>query len=191
MSEDLAAIREAALALLARGAADRRAPAHTPSLATVGLDGRPRLRTVVLRSVEPGPVLRIHTDRRSAKVAEIAADPRVALHVYDAGEAVQLRIDAVATLHRGDAVADAAWVASRPMSRICYGMEPGPGAPLPAGGAFTLPGDPDAVEAGRSAFVVILCRVTALEWLHLAASGHRRARFTVGGEENGGRWLAP
>ena len=41
-----------ALRLLARGAADRRAAFHTPTLSTVGLDGRPRARTVVMRGLD-------------------------------------------------------------------------------------------------------------------------------------------
>lgn len=70
---------------LARGVEDRRSPFHTPSVATIGLDGRPRVRTVVLRGVEPsGARLRVHTDARAGEIAEFDADPRVALHGYDA-----------------------------------------------------------------------------------------------------------
>ena len=57
---------------------------HTPSVATLGLDGRPRIRTVVLRDFDEGAgTLRFHTDRRSEKVSELARDPRIGVHFYD------------------------------------------------------------------------------------------------------------
>jgi pyridoxine/pyridoxamine 5'-phosphate oxidase len=74
-----------AWALLARAAADPRHPCRVVQLATVGLDGAPRLRSVILRGIEPAMrVLRLHTDRRSAKAAEIAVEPRVALLAWEA-----------------------------------------------------------------------------------------------------------
>jgi pyridoxamine 5'-phosphate oxidase len=47
------------------------------ALATVGPDGAPRLRHVLLSSYDRGR-LHFHTDARTAKSAELAADPRVA-----------------------------------------------------------------------------------------------------------------
>ena len=182
-----------AFRLLARGVADRRSAFHTPTLATVDLDGRPRLRTVVLRAFDArGPELRVHTDARSAKVAEIAAMPMVGLHAYDPGGRIQVRIDARATLHHGDAIARDARIASRAMSRVCYGTEPAPGSLIPAADAFVLPKSPDEVEAGAVHFVVVACRLTALEWLDLAHTGHRRASFAFAQDGAvAGRWLAP
>jgi pyridoxamine 5'-phosphate oxidase len=48
------------------------------TLATLGLDGFPAARTVLLSSVSPSG-FRFHTDARSAKAAELAADSRAAL----------------------------------------------------------------------------------------------------------------
>ena len=39
-------------ALWQRGVADRRSPFRTPAIATVGTDGQPEVRTVVLRDAE-------------------------------------------------------------------------------------------------------------------------------------------
>jgi hypothetical protein len=179
---------EDAFRRLARGVADRRAAFHTPTLATIGADGAPEARTLVLRGFEPGSrTLRLHTDARSGKVAELARDPRCALHLYDPGAKLQLRLACRAALHGDDALAEAAWAGSRDFSRMCYAIEPAPGTPVAEPPA--APRDP---QAGRGAFRVILLRFDRLEWLELAAAGHRRARFTWDGDAAPAMtWLVP
>jgi hypothetical protein len=177
-----------AFARLARGVTDRRSPCHTPTLATLAPDGAPSLRTLVLRGFDAeARSLRLHTDARSAKAAAIAADPRCALHCYDAAAAVQLRLSGTATLHRDDALAETAWTGSRASSRMCYAIEPGSGTPVEAPPA--APTDPDS---GRPHFAAILLRFSRLEWLQLNHAGHRRACF---GWAPDGRlsatWLVP
>jgi hypothetical protein len=163
-----------AFLLLARGVADRRHAFHTPTLATLGEDGAPAARTLVLRGFDAASrTLRLHSDARAAKVAELAAEPRAALHLYDPGAAIQLRLAGRVTLHRQDSVADAAWAGSRDFSRMCYAIQPSPGTPCTV--PPTAPTDP---QAGRDAFCVLLFGMTQLEFLHLASAGHRRARFT-------------
>lgn len=175
LAETLPATLAGAWERLAEGVADRRSPFHTPALATLGLDGRPRLRTVVLREADPAARrLRVHLDRRSEKAAEIARDPRVALHAYDAAGRFQLRVEGTGALHTDDPVADAAWAAARPMSRKTYAVAPGPGTPLPSGDAYDLPDD---AEVGRPHFAVLVVTVARIETLGLAREGHRRARF--------------
>ncbi len=185
-AEDLDAVREAAFALLARGVADRRSAFHTPTLATIGSDGAPSLRTLVLRGFDAASrTLRLHTDRRAAKAAEIIAEPRVALHAYDAGQRIQLRLRGLASLHSDDDLAAAGWNASRDFSRMCYAIQPGPGQPI----AEPPPAPTDA-EAGRTHFAVIRMVFDELEWLWLAAEGHRRARISWGGQPSA-CWLVP
>lgn len=158
---------------LSRGVADRRSAFHTPTLATVSPDGAPEARTLVLRGVEPAArLVRLHTDARSGKVAALEREPRCELHLYDAGAKLQLRLAGCATLHATDATAEAAWAASRDFSRMCYAVEPAPGMPVPA-----PPAAPRDAERGRANFRVILLRFDRLDWLELAAEGHRRARF--------------
>lgn len=162
-----------AFRLLSRGVADRRSPFHTPTLATAGAGGAPNLRTVVLRAFDPAArCLRFHTDRRSAKAVEIAADSRAMIHGYDAGAQVQLRIAGHASLHLDDALAETAWGASREMSRMCYASPHPPGAPVAAPPAAPL----DAVS-GRANFAAVTLRIATLDWLLLAHAGHRRAHF--------------
>ena len=188
---DLGETRTQAWALLARGVADRRSAFHAPVVATLGLDGRPRARVVIMRGCDVAAgSLRFNTDRRTEKFAEIARDPRVSLTGYDAGSKIQIRVEGIASLHADDGVADMAWAASRPFSRICYGTMPAPGTLLGEGGDFALPAEDAEITAGRAHFSTVVIRVETLEWLYLAHAGHRRARFDVaaGGE---GVWLTP
>jgi hypothetical protein len=187
-AERLDAILAEAFRLLAEGVADRRSAFHSPTFATIGLDGAPTARTLVLRGFEPAArQLRLHTDSRSGKVEEVARDPRCALHVYDAEAQIQLRLAGQASLHRHDEVAEAAWTGSRPFSRICYSVAPSPGTPVPAPPA--APADPDA---GRPNFAALVFTFSTLEWLWLSIEGHRRARFAWhGGPEPAATWLVP
>jgi len=184
-ANDLAAARDHAFALLAQGATNRRSVFHTPTLATIGADGAPSLRTLVLRGFDPATrTLRLHTDARAAKAAEILTNPRVALHAYDPAAQLQLRLTGHATLHRDDALADAGWAASRDFSRMCYAIADGPGTPAPA-----PPSAPQDAVSGRAHFSVIALRFDMLEWLWLDAAGHQRARFTFAPDR--AAWLVP
>ena len=189
--DDLAETLAEAWRRLTRGAADRRSGFHTVQLATVA-DGAPRVRTVVLRAVAPSQrLIRIHTDARSAKAAELAADARVEVCGYDAQAKMQIRLRGLASLHAGDAVADAAWAASGQGSRMAYRAAVAPGAPL------ERPEDVDPQtraplsDLGRENFMAVTVAVARLEWLYLAASGHRRALYEWSGAALCARWLAP
>lgn len=177
--------------LLVEGAALGRSGFHLPSLATLGADGAPRMRTVVLRAADPETgTLRFHCDRRSDKAAEIAANPACALMAYDAAAKIQIRVEGRAALHTGDAVAEAAWAGSRTMSRVCYGSQPAPGTALPAGNAYSLPDEADAA-IGRPHFAAVLVRAERLDFLYLDRRGHRRAAWHRREAGWHGAWLAP
>lgn len=186
--DDLEATRLEAWKLLTRGVADRRSAFHTPAIATTGLDGAPRVRTVVLRAADPTQrLLRFHTDARSGKIAELARDPRVGVHVYDARHKIQVRLEGRARIHPAASPrAQEAWDSSRPQSRACYAQVASPAAPLAA------PHEGDARTGdGAENFTAVEVDIHALEWLYLFHAGHRRARFTWSGEAWRGVWLAP
>lgn len=189
---DLEATLAEAWRMLVRGAADRRAAFHTPVLASLRGDGRPAARTVVLRDLDPDRRrLRFHTDRRSMKFAEIAAEPRVSMHFYDPAAKVQICIDGRAARHAEDALADLSWDRTQPMSRNCYRVSPGPGSPIGDPSQAVSGGTVGDDEAGRENFAAITVAIDTLEWLYLAAQGHRRARFHWAGEELIATWLVP
>ena len=190
-ADDLDLTLQNAWASLVRGVRDRRSPFHTPTIATIAADGRPRMRTVVLRAADPVQrVLRFHTDLRSAKIVEIARDSRIALHGYDRADKLQIRVEGIASVHSDDGVADQAWEASRLMSRACYATQPGPGSPLENESDFFIPADEDEINAGRSNFSAVIIRVESIETLYLDHEGHRRAIFRLA-EDMRPQWLTP
>jgi hypothetical protein len=190
--DDLDATLAQSWQLWSRGVADRRSPFHAPTVASIGLDGRPRARVVILRGCEPSAAaLRFHTDRRSSKFEELSADPRIALTGYDAGAKIQIRAEGRAMLHIEDAVADAAWEGSRAFSRVCYGVTPGPGVEIAEGGDFDLPTADAEIAAGRANFCAVRVALESFEWLYLAHDGHRRARFSLRGGATESVWLTP
>ncbi|MCA3286967.1 MAG: pyridoxamine 5'-phosphate oxidase family protein [Roseomonas sp.] len=187
-ADDLSASLQEAFRLLANAVSDRRSPLHTPTLASLDDAGAPSLRTVVLRGFDvDARSLRFHTDRRSDKARGIAQDPRVMMHFYDAALHIQIRVAGRAALHLDDAVADAAWAASRSSSRMCYAAPDAPSAVVAA-----PPAAPQDSDIGRPHFAAVVIGFHRLEWLWLAAAGHQRARFIW--DEAGkltADWIAP
>lgn len=167
---------------LVRGVHDRHAPARHPTLATIGPDGRPQARTVVLRAADRASAcLDVHTDIHSAKVSELRTDPRAMLHVWDPGPHLQIRIEAEVAILSGAEVADT-WDRVPEPSRLAYGSTPAPGTPIED--ALGYEKSPE-----RAAFAVLRLSVQAIDALHLGAD-HRRARFDRG-DDWAGQWLAP
>ncbi len=179
---------------------DRRHGFHVPAIASLGRDGTPQARSVVLRrAVRESGELHFHTDLRSPKVAEIAANPRVAWLLYDAARRLQLRIEADAEVLRDGPRADEAWARSALSSRRCYLAPHAPGevaeewlANIPGELVARIPTEEESM-AGRVHFGLVVTRVLSIEWLFLASEGHRRARFVADGDRTSwlAHWLAP
>jgi pyridoxamine 5'-phosphate oxidase len=195
--EEAAALAADAWTLLVRGAGDRKSPMHTPVVASVDGDGLPQARVMVLRRADTAAgTLRFHTDSRSPKVAEL--DGRaVSVLAYHPGQAVQLRLAGTAAVLTDDPLAEAAWSASTPFARRCYLTEAAPGTPsplptsgLPAAIEGQQPSLDDLVPA-RPNFAIVQIAVTAIDWLHLANSGHRRALLTRQDVGWHGQWRVP
>ena len=187
--DDLDGVLDRALDLVVAGARERRSGFHTCQLGTIGLDGAPMVRTVVLRDFEPATWrARVHTDRRSPKVAELARDPRMTLHLYDPALAVQLRLSGIARVETDGPEADAAWAATRAFSRVCYRLDPSPGDPVAAPEMGFPRRDATDPEDGRAAFAILRVEATTIDWLWLNHAGHRRARFARDGAAG---WLVP
>ena len=96
--------------------------------------------------------------------------------------------------HKND-IAKASWNKTQHISRKCYLVEKGPGteSDVPTSGLKPELDNFDYTkeqsEAGYKNFTVIQCNIKSIEWLYLAAKGHRRARFDL--ENSKDSWLVP
>lgn len=181
-ARELASLHAHAWQRLVRGVHDRHAPARHPTLATVSHQGWPQVRTVVLRSADPSRArLDIFTHLHSPKIAELAATPVAALHVWDSGSRLQIRLQADVTISHGPSVAER-WAAVPEVSRTAYSSGSVPGSAIPEALAYGLTPDP-------AAFAVVHLDVRAMDLLHLGQQ-HRRAQFTRDTQWVG-QWLTP
>jgi hypothetical protein len=157
------------------GASDRTHPARHPTLATIGPDG-PEARSVVLRGADrEAGTLEFFTDATSPKHAQITTDPHVALHIWVPEARLQIRVRAMATLHRGD---PALFAKLPPEAQANYG---GPAPGTPDQRRTGTVGDP-----GR--FALIRCHLTEIDTL-LLAGPHHRAIYRAS-DEWLGQWVA-
>jgi pyridoxamine 5'-phosphate oxidase len=193
MFDSLDDIRNDCANRLIRAAHDRKSPMHTPVIVTADVDAR----VMVLRAFDAARwMLRLHTDRRAPKAQAIAADPRMAVLLYDKGAKIQIRLRGTGRIEARGPVADAAWAASTNFARRCYlGEGPGEVSETPTSGlppAFegVEPNDEQIIPA-RENFAVLLIEIAAFDWLYLAHTGHQRAQFVRAGDGWTGRWVAP
>ena len=183
-------ILDEAFALLAAATKDRAAPFRTVTLATVAAGGGPDVRIVVLRSFDPaGRRLSVHTDARSAKVAQIQAHPAVALLAWDPVRRLQLRLRGQASLRSGDAMTRDAWEGLPGATRHLYRLRQVPGTRLPEPSPNQYDEAPEAFGFAR--FLVVDIAFDRLEALHLTHLGQIRARFDFAGAAVDAAWLVP
>ena len=191
--DDLNASFDHAWQQLQQAVTDRSHGFRIIQIATLTADDRPSIRSVVLRDVDrAGHIFRFHTDRCSHKAVELRRRETVAAHVYDPALNLQLRLWGHARLHEEDAVADQAWQQAAEMSRVCYRIQPASGTPLtePWSTLHAVPGQ-EYGDPGRDRFMVVTVTVDCLEWLYLAHTGHRRARWQRLADGWQGEWLVP
>ena len=186
--------------LIEPGANNRTSSAHTPVVGTVDNEGFPQLRVMVLREADRNKrLLRFHTDVRSQKVEEIAANNLASVLMYDAAQKLQLRLLGIARISDVPADTENAWTTSTTFARRCYLAESAPGSEssLPTSGLPEWIEGKQPVEeqlvAARENFAVLWFEIATIELLYLANSGHRRARWEWQNSTNAwsGRWLVP
>jgi 3-hydroxyisobutyrate dehydrogenase len=156
------------------------------------IDGR----IVVLRkSDRVNNLLQFHTDFRSPKVEIIKKNNKASLIFYDKKEKIQLRIKVDCVVNNKNSTTEESWKKTQHISRRCYLTDspPGTSSDNPTSGMISKLEDfdytMDQSEKGYKNFTVIQCKIKSIEWLYLAAKGHRRARFDL--ENNKNSWLVP
>ncbi|EKS9797332.1 MULTISPECIES: pyridoxamine 5'-phosphate oxidase family protein [Burkholderia] len=193
-SESLAQTYERLWSCLESGVSAQRSPFTMLQAATLGIDGAPKVRTIVLRQVSRADrMLSFHTDARSEKVAELRRDPRIALVASDLDALVQIRVEGAASICDDEAQRRAIWQASRPHTLLLYRAPLPPGTPVASPEDAHVPASQDAASTddGYDNFCLLHVTVTRIDWLELARAGHRRAVFDLHESGYEGRWVAP
>ena len=156
------------------------------------IDGR----IVVLRkSDRTNNLLQFHTDFRSPKVNILKKNDKASLLFYDKEEKIQLRVKVDCEINNQNSTTEESWKKTQHISRRCYLTDspPGTNSDNPTSGMISKLEDFDYTmeqsEKGYENFTVIKCKIKSIEWLYLAAKGHRRAIFDF--ENNKKNWLVP
>ena len=183
--------------LLNTGVLDRNSEYHLP----VFICGEDKIfdgRTVVLRGVDQTfKTLWFHTDIRSKKIKILKTNPKASFLFYDKKEKIQLRITGNIKINYQNDFSKKSWEKTIHMSRQCYlGKEiPGTNSPNPSSGLTenidNFKYSFEESEAGYKNFCVVQNFITSIEWLYLAAKGHRRAHFNLKNEFVEKKWIIP
>ncbi len=153
-------------------------------------------RIVVLRkSDQKNNLVQFHSDIRSDKIPKLKNNKNASMLFYDKEEKIQVRLKVECNINHDNEVTKESWKKTGHISRKCYLVDNGPGteSPSPTSGLkpeldnfeFSM----EQSEEGYKNFTVIQCKIKSIEWLYLAAKGHRRARFDL--EKNKENWLVP
>ena len=164
-------IRHSIWTELQRATQDRHSEWRTPVLATVGKDGAPDARTVVLRHADAKlSCLHIYTDNRSPKVTDLADQPNAMLVFWSKRLNWQLRVRVHMSVQTAGPQVDAVWArVSQSAAAGDYLSSSAPGDRLPDAAAPIT----DSTQPHHLA--ILVAQVQEIDWLELARSGHRRA----------------
>ena len=154
-------------------------------------------RIVVLRkSDQSNNLLQYHSDIRSGKIAKLRNNKNAAMLFYDKEEKIQTRMKVDCVINHDNDITKKSWAKTQHVSRKCYLVDNGPGtkSATPTSGLkpkldnfeFTK----EQSESGYKNFTVIQCKIKSIEWLYLAAKGHRRAFLDYSSDEKY-TWLIP
>ena len=193
--EDFAEIKNKIWSLLDNAIKDRSSQFRIPVFICGDqndFDGR----IVVLRkSDKTNNTVQYHSDIRSNKISKLKSNKNASMLFYDKEEKIQVRLKVECTINHNNEITKESWLKTGHMSRKCYLVDNGPGTEsfTPTSGLkpeldnfeFTI----EQSEVGYKNFTVIQCKIKSIEWLYLAAKGHRRAKFDL--ETKKEFWLVP
>ena len=183
--------------LLKTGLSNRDLPFHIPVF-ICGHDSNTDGRMVVLRGISKKyKNLWFHTDIRSKKIKTLKTNPISSLLFYDKEEKIQLRITGKAKINYQNSITKKSWNKTTHMSRQCYLGNEAPGSDTlsPTSGLteeidnhkYSI----EESEIGYNNFCVVEIFIESIEWLYLAARGHRRAHFSLKNSSVEKKWLIP
>ena len=157
------------------------------------LDGR----VIVLRKADKeNRFVQFHSDIRSSKIKKIKENSNCSILFYGKKDKIQLRLKVIAEINFKNNITKESWEKTGHISRKCYLVTNGPGSvsEKPTSGLDSKFDNFDFTkeqsEEGYKNFCVIKCKIKTIEWLYLAAKGHRRALINFEGSKKF-TWLVP
>ncbi|MDC1476015.1 pyridoxamine 5'-phosphate oxidase family protein [Pelagibacteraceae bacterium] len=183
--------------LLENGLANRNAPFHIPTFIcgkNENFDGR----IIVLRGIsQKDKKIWFHSDIRSNKIKILKTNPLSSLLFYDKSEKIQLRICCHSKVNYQNKITEKSWKKTAHMSRQCYLGDKGPGtiSKVPTSGLSenidNFKYSTEESEFGYQNFCLVENFINTIEWLYLAAKGHRRAFFKLNNDLIEKKWINP
>ena len=193
--EDFTEIKKKIWSMLNNAVKDRSSPFRIPVF-SCGNNDNIESRIVVLRkSDENNNIVQFHSDIRSDKIDILKKNPKASFLFYDKELKIQVRLKVEAIINHNNDVTKQSWEKTQHISRKCYLVDNGPGtiSDEPTSGLKPELDNFDYTkeqsEEGYKNFTVIQCKIKSIEWLYLAAKGHRRARFDIDNSKD--TWLVP
>ena len=183
---------------LTRGVKDRKHTFHTPVFCNIDNENSIESRVVVLRQFDsPNMVLNFHTDFRSPKILGLQQNNNSLLVFYDHKLKIQLRIKTTSIINNQNKVTQEMWDQTKLFSRKCYLTEKAPSSStnLPEDGIDESLGGREPTleesERGYKNFTVVQNQIQQIDWLYLAASGHRRLKIILEKQIPSFQWIIP
>lgn len=186
-SPEAASLIQRAQTLLSTALDSRDAPCRYPVLATADGAGGVNARVLILRAFNSANwQVMLHTDRRSAKMSEIAGSGAASLVFYDHASALQLRMKGIVTVGEDEGARARVWKSLPDSNKTNYRSAEPPGTFLEKPGARAGEGEGGD---GFENFAVLCFAPDSIDILALSPAGNRRYRFETG--RSRGSWLVP
>ena len=183
---------------LTRSVKDRKHTFHTPVFSNINNENSIESRVVVLRQFDSqNMVLNFHTDVRSPKITSLKKNNNSLFVFYDYKLKIQLRIKTVSIINNQNTIAEEMWEKTKLFSRKCYLTKKAPSSvtSLPEDGiGERLKGKEPTLEEsenGYKNFTVVQNAIQQIDWLYLAASGHRRLKIILKDTIPFFEWIIP
>ena len=183
---------------LIRGVKDRKHTFHTPVFCNIGDQKAIESRVVVLREFDSNNMmLNFHTDIRSPKIADLMQNNNSLFVFYDQKLKVQLRIKTISSINNQNIITEKMWERTKLVSRKCYLTQKPPSSvtSLPEDGIddYLKGKEPtlEESEKGYKNFTVVQNQIYQIDWLYLAASGHRRLKIILKDSIPSFNWIIP
>ena len=180
------------------GVKNRKHSFHTPVFCNIDDQKTIESRVVVLRKFDSNNmILNFHTDFRSPKITSLIKNNNSLFVFYDQKLKVQLRIKTISSINNQNIITKKMWERTKLVSRKCYLTKKPPSSvtSLPEDGIEDkLRGKEPTLEEsekGYKNFTVVQNKIHQIDWLHLAASGHRRLKIILKDSMPSFHWIVP